>query len=178
MLSNETLLRIWTESNGKKRHYLPPESARGCKQTLNLLNISDKKRTIGGALVEQLSASSKYYTVIKGRDVFPAALEASWRTLNVWVDCITTLTLPISQEDSPIKLRHKSVPGSVYLETSQEKRALETEEDRQTVKKFSLREAQGFLSYRPRLLMFVKHLSISADEWANKHEWIFELEEI
>ena len=136
---------------------IPPYSARGLTQTLTPIGASSNlRRTVNAALVDiSDSTFRKYASVIRSRgDVDPPALEGRWPGMTLTVDCIVELSQESeSTEGGTEGLDRTPVPGST-------------------------RYADGFLFYRPRLVMLITNFDVSKDEWGAAVDWTLSLEEV
>jgi hypothetical protein len=136
---------------------LPPYSARGLRQTLAPIGgATNLRRTVNGALVDLADpVFRKYESTISGEDVDPPALDLVYPGRTLTVGCIAQLAVQTSGTD-PI-----------------------TEEDLGRVPvSGSMREAGGFVFYRPQLVMLVTGWDISEDEWERGVTWSLTLEEV
>lgn len=130
---------------------VPPYSARGLKQTLELIDgASHLERTINGELLDLGYAPfRKYKSTINGDDQQPPALDGVWPGTPITVDCIVEIAV---KEDDYDELGRIAVMGS-------------------------LRRENGFAIFRPRLNMMVASFTIDRDEYNAQTGWRLELEE-
>jgi hypothetical protein len=143
-----TLLVI-APASGPGAPALPPFSARGLTQTLELIETAPPRRTINGELDgETPAAFRKYRSTITCEDVQTPALDGAYRGQAVVVDCVAELSYP-----SGGSVGRPAVPGSTRTEG-------------------------GFVFYRPRLQMRVMDIRISHAEWDAEYSWQVDLEEI
>lgn len=129
---------------------VPPYSARGLSQTLEPVDgASHVERSINGELLDLgYEPFQKYKSTIRGQDQRPPAVDGVWPGKLLIVDCIAELTV---------------YGGPPF--------------GREPVSYDSVREENGYSSYRPRLTMMVVGFSIDADEWEAGVQWTLELEE-
>ena len=126
---------------------VPPYSARGLQQTLEVIE-GDLRRTINGTLLNLTAPQLlKYRSQITGNDQQPPGCDGVWPGKEVLVDCIAELAHP--EYTSP---QRPMVPGSD-------------------------REESGWIFYRPRLTMVVTALSMQRDEYGAMVSWTLNLEE-
>lgn len=130
---------------------VPPYSARGLSQTLEPIEMSHHiERTINGrALDLSYEPMRKYKSTITGSDQRPPAFDAVWPGTILVVDCIAELTV---------------LGGPPF--------------GREPVDYETVKQEQGFSTYRPRLTMMVINFSMDEDEWAAGVTWSLELEEV
>lgn len=153
-LVNNTILRLAGVG-------VPPYSARGLTQTLQPIDAAtSQRRTVNGALRDVSSSQfHKYASTISGADVAPPAIDGQWPGVTISVDCIPELavldpsptTESTTEEEALFDKPH--VPGSI-------------------------RRADGFLFYRPRLTFMVRGFNLSAEEWTVGVTWTLDLEEV
>jgi hypothetical protein len=145
---------------------IPPYSARGLTQTLVPIGQSAQyRRTINGAL-RDLSDETfrKYSSIIRGDDMDPPALDGVWPGLILTVDCIPELCFA------------GAIGTEVGTEGTEE---LATEQTYgKTPVPGSIREADGFIFFRPRLQMLVTDFNIDRNEWQATTGWTLALEEV
>lgn len=148
-----TLLRL--SGNG-----VPPYAARGLTQTLSPVALSEQsRRTINGELRDVSDPIfRKFASTISATDVDPPAMEAQWPGTILVVDCVAELAkLGVFEEptDDPTEapFERDYVLGSV-------------------------RVADGWTFYRPRLTMMVLDYSPSYDEYNRQVQWTLNLEEV
>jgi hypothetical protein len=129
---------------------VPPYSARGLTQTFQpIAAAAAQKRTVNGKLVDVSAPQMrKYHTQITCTDQNAPALDGVFPGMEVQVDCVFELSYP----DGGTAQR-EAVPGS-------------------------LREADGFWFYRPRLTCQVTAFNTSTDEWGASVNWQLDLEEV
>lgn len=137
-----------------------PYSARGLSEALEPIQQSIQlRRTINGVLTDQADALfQKYAVTISGEDQDPPALGNRWPGLQVVVDCITELSVQGSYEESTEGDTEGSLLGRTPVPGS-------------------MRTADGFTFYRPRLTMRVTGFNIERDEWGAVIRWSLALEE-
>lgn len=145
---NGTLLVIApAEGSGAPR--LPPYSARGLTQTLELIETAPPRRTINGALDgETPEAFRKYRSTVTCTDFRTPALDGAYRGQAVTVDCTAELAYPAG-----------GTAGRPMVPDSER-----TEGD--------------FVFYRPRLQMRVMDIRVSHAEYDAEYSWQIDLEEI
>ena len=130
---------------------VPPYSARGLRQTLEIIDqASQMRRTVNGQLKDiSFSSFRKYRSTITGSDQQAPNFNGRWPGLQGVVDCIAELSYAqdLESPDRPV------VPGSEIVEGAH-------------------------TSYRPRLTMRIVNLSVNQDEYGRQIDWSLELEEI
>jgi hypothetical protein len=127
-----------------------PYSVRGLTQTLEPIEASAKlRRTINGTLLD-LSAPQfrKYKSTISNTDQRIPAIDGIWPGMVLTIDCAAWLSYPVGGSPS-----RPVVPGSSFTE-------------------------EGFVFYRPRLLVRVTAMNSQEDEYARDAQWSLELEEV
>lgn len=176
-MTNETQLRLWRHDDAGVRHHLPLLSARGIKQTLQLLSAPLHKRTVEGTLVALGTAPAKYASKITCSDTAPMALDAAWYGCPLLVDCVVNLTAPVPDGDgsSEIFLGRTPVPGSVFLQDGATLTPLAIDGQKVTVARV---RTGAFVTYRPRLNMMLKSFALESAEWEAKQGWTIDLEEV
>lgn len=134
---------------------IPPYSARGITQVLApIVGATQVARTVNGELIDLAEpVMQKYATSLFCTDQEPPAVEGVWPGKTVTVDCIVELAVQGSTE-GPTELL-----GRDYVEDS-------------------IREADGFVFYRPRLVMKVLAFAVTRDEWGAVVDWRMDLEEV
>jgi hypothetical protein len=139
---------------------IPPYSARGIQESLSPIGESIQlRRTINGALDDVSDPLFRKYQVSwSATDMDPPAIEGVWSGLQLVVDCITELAVlgtfeADSEGGSEPGFDRMVVPGSV-------------------------RHADGFTFYRPRLTMRVTGFSIDRGEWEASVAWQLSAEEV
>lgn len=136
---------------------VPPYSARGLQQTLELVSQAGQlRRNVNGALLD-LSAPQfrKYKSTVQCTDQAAPAVDGVWPGATVTVDCVVELCF---NTDSGAQGR-AAVPGSIRVEDAT------TEDD-------------SYTFYRPRLSMIVVSYHTNVDEWGATVGWTLELEEV
>lgn len=139
---------------------IPPYSARGLRQTLEPVSESVAlRRTVNGAL-HDLSDTvlQKFQSTISGGDQQPPAVEACWPGRLLTVDCIVEFAIEgtveePTEEPTEALFARPYVPGSI-------------------------RHADGFTFYRPRLQMRVARWSNDTGEYEAEVGWSLSLEEV
>ena len=97
--------------------YLPFFSARGCTQTLTLLNAPSLRRTVNGRLVSFSNPlHQKYTSVILCQDKSPLACDELWVAAALRVDCIQYLACAVAREVNRLTLGRELVDGSGILQ--------------------------------------------------------------
>jgi hypothetical protein len=131
---------------------VPPYSARGLKQTLEVIDQATQlRRTVNGSLKDiSFAGFRKYKSEISGSDQQPPNFNGKWPGLQVVVDCIAELAYAQDDGETP---ERPVVPGSQFVEGAH-------------------------TSYRPRLTMRIVNLSINHDEYGRQVDWSLSLEEI
>jgi hypothetical protein len=131
---------------------VPPYSARGVKQTLEVIDQATQlRRTVNGSLRDiSFSGFRKYKSSITGSDQQPPNFNGRWPGLQVTVDCIAELAYAQDNGETP---ERPVVPGSEVTEGAH-------------------------TSFRPRLVMRIVNLSINHDEYGRQIDWSLDLEEI
>jgi hypothetical protein len=129
---------------------MPPFSARGLTQTYSVIDAGKvQKRTINGALHDlSLPQFQKYRSTITCADHRVPALDGVFPGMQVTVSCV--FELAYASGGTP---QRDVVPGSA-------------------------REENGFVFYRPRLVMRVIDYRIEHDEWDASFNWSLDLEEV
>lgn len=127
-----------------------PYAVRGLTQTLDHLDeAAQLRRTINGALKDISGAQfRKFKSTISCGDVRAPALQGAWPGTQVVVDCVAALSYPTGGTPS-----RTVVPGSAFTE-------------------------EGFVFYRPRLVMRITNYSTSTDEYGAVTSWSLQLEEV
>lgn len=130
---------------------VPPYSARGLKQTLEVIEqATQMRRTVNGSLKDiSFAGFRKYKSTISGSDQKPPNFNGRWPGLQVRVDCIAELSYA-QDEETP---ERPVVPGSEVVEGAH-------------------------TTFRPRLMMRIVGLSINHDEYGRQIDWTLDLEEI
>lgn len=128
---------------------VPPYSARGLKQSLEPIGMSQQtRRTVNGKLVNLAPLQfQKYRSKITGTDQDPPAFDGTFPGKLVTVDCVAEIACP---------------PGS--------------SPNRPTVA--SRTDDAGWTYYRPQLDMMVTGTSMDASEWDAETGWSIDLEEV
>jgi hypothetical protein len=126
-----------------------PYAARGLTQTLVPIEQAKQlRRTASGKLVDvSVEQFRKYRSTISCTDHRVPAIDGIWPGMVVTVSCMAELSHPIT--GTPWR---RVVPGSI-------------------------REEDGYVFYRPVLVMRVVDVSQSSDEFAAEVAWTLELEE-
>lgn len=139
---------------------ITPYSARGLVEALEpIQQATQLRRTINGALTDLSDAAfQKYAVTITGDDQDPPALGNRWPGLQVVVDCITELSVSGVYEESSEGDTEGSVLGRTPVPGS-------------------MRTADGFTFFRPRLTMRVVNFNVERDEWGAAIRWSLALEE-
>lgn len=139
---------------------IPPYSARGISQTLTSTSgASVQRRTINGTLTDVSDPLfQKYVSNLQASDVDPPALEGRWPGMQLTVDCIPELVVEgeadgTEESTTELSFARTHVPGSV-------------------------RQADGFIFYRPQLVMLITAFSVNHDEWGRVVNWSMDLEEV
>jgi hypothetical protein len=129
---------------------VPRYSARGITQTLEAIDEAKHiERAINGGLIDfGYAPFRKYKTTITGDDQRPPAVEGVWPGKIITVDCVAELSVVQS-----MPLERTPVPGSEYIE-------------------------DGYVFYRPRLVMMVFGFQMTADEWKAGVGWSLNAEEV
>jgi hypothetical protein len=126
-----------------------PYAARGLTQTLQPIEQAKQlRRTASGKLVDvSVEQFRKYRSTIACTDQRAPAIDGIWPGMVVTVSCIAELSHPVGGTPS-----RPVVSGS-------------------------LREEDGYVFYRPILVMRVLDIGPSTDEFAAEVAWTLELEE-
>jgi len=127
-----------------------PYSARGLTQTLEPIDaLTAPKRTVNGASVD-VSAPQfrKFRSTIACNDQMPPAFNGIWKGQIVTVDCVKTWAYPTGGTPD-----RTVVPGSSVT-------------------------AEGFVTFRPRLVMRVVNFTTNEDEYGHMTNWSLDLEEV
>lgn len=130
---------------------LPPYAARGITQTLSWIDgAANLQRTINGELVDfSFDQFRKYQSTLSASDQRPPASDNVWPGAEVIVECIK-------------ELAYLTAGGT----------------PQRPVAEGSSRVEGDYTFYRPVLIMMVKSIEMTADEWAAGEEWSISLEEI
>jgi len=141
---------------------MPPYSARGVSQSLEPIEQSSQaKRTVNAELID-LSAAQfrKYRSTITCKDQQAPAFDGVFPGLILTVHCVKELAVRHEADtENPtelptdVDLGRLAVPGSV-------------------------RQADGFIFYRPVLEMMVISCPQEVEEWEAEEGWSLELEEV
>lgn len=128
---------------------VPRYSARGLSQTLEPIQAAAHiERSVNGELIDfGYAPFRKYRTAISGTDQRPPAVDGLWPGRIITVDCIAELA---AAESLP--------PARPVVEGSE-------------------RTEEGFMFYRPRLVMMVMAFTFDTDEWGARINWTLEAEE-
>ena len=128
---------------------VPRYSARGLTQTLEPIQAAAHiERSINGELIDfGYAPFRKYHTTISGTDQRPPAVDGLWPGRIITVDCIAELAAAASLP-----------PARPVVEGSE-------------------RTEEGFMFYRPRLVMMVMAFTFDTDEWGASISWTLEAEE-
>lgn len=139
---------------------IPPYSARGLSQTLTPIEqATSMRRTVNGTLVDlSVSQMRKFASSITGADMDPPAFDGVWPGLQLQVDCLPELCFETTTEseegtETDEAFARPAVPGSI-------------------------RHADGFTFYRPRLTMMVTGFNVNRNEWGAVTDWTLNLEEV
>jgi hypothetical protein len=126
-----------------------PYAARGLSQTLQPIEQSRQlKRTASGKLVDvSVEQFRKYRSTISCTDQRAPAIDGIWPGMVVTVSCVAELSYLVGGSPS-----RPAVAGSI-------------------------REEEGYVFYRPMLVMRVVDIGPSTDEFAAEVAWTLELEE-
>lgn len=158
---------------------LPPQSARGCIQTLSLLEKGHFYRTINGRLLYSGTPVHKYYTKIECRDKNSPGLEGLERGQSALMGCLVRWnhTLPDSQES--VLLSRWPVDGSV-IAYDQDFHVLPCIVQERFVSVSRPKEKEGpvFVSYRPLLSVLVQSYTLQSEEWGKGIRWSLEALEV
>lgn len=131
---------------------VPPYSARGLKQTLEVIEqATQMRRTVNGALDDiSFEGFRKYRSTITGSDQQAPNFNGRWPGLQVVVDCVAELSYAQDNGETP---ERPVVPGSEVVEGAH-------------------------TSFRPRLTMRIVSLNITHDEYGRQIDWSLGLEEV
>jgi hypothetical protein len=142
---------------------IPPYSARGLNQTYAPIGqAAQYRRTVNGTLRDLSDAPFRKFTsVIRGDDVDPPALDGVWPGLILTVDFIVEF----------------AQAGSLASTEGTEEPLTEAGLERTPVPG-SVREADGFIFYRPRMTMLVTDFVVDKGEWEAAVGWTLSLEEV
>lgn len=130
---------------------LPPYSARGIKQSLELISAAKSMhRTVNGRLIDMAPPQMRFYrsTIDSGGDVNGVTPDGLTAGVPVTVDCIAELFY-LTAGGAPDRT---PVPGSERVEGD-------------------------YTYYRPRLDMVVMDFTGNTDEWGAAVAWRLDLEE-
>lgn len=138
---------------------LSPYAARGISQTLKPVDsASVLRRTVNGALKDVADPIfRKFESTIQGADQEPPSFGGWWPGMEVTVHCAAMLSRLATTEDDPeatdLDTERTPVPGSVQIR-------------------------DGFLVYRPVLIMRVTDWNMTEAEWERGVQWAINLEEV
>ena len=156
MTTQKTSLVIITPMSGDDGLHLPPYSARGLTQTLELISGAQNdnalgvtiRETINGELVNLFPTQfRKYQSIITCRDFQTPCLDAAYIGQLVTVECSAELSYPTG--GTP---QRPEVSGSS-------------------------RDADGFTFYRPILVMMLLGMRSNFDEFNAEYAWQLDLRE-
>ena len=151
--------------------YLPFFSARGCTQTLTLLNAPSLRRTVNGRLVSFSNPLLKYTSVISCQDKSPVACDGLWVGAALRVDCIQYLACAVAREVNRLTLGRELVEGSGILQdTRRNEYPLQQIGAKEVI--YSPLSEGGFLHYRPRLKMLLADYQLKTDVFRDgRYPW-------
>lgn len=132
---------------------VPPYSARGISQTLQPIEAAaSMRRTVNGTLVDLSAEQFRLYrSTITCTDQQHPALSGVWPGMVLTVDCVAELS---------------------YLDDT------DAEASRPLADTAAERTENGFVFFRPKLVMMVVDYRTDFDEWGVECNWALELEEL
>ena len=153
----------------------PPFSARECHQSLSPIPQSVLRRTLNGTLVcIGNKGDGKFQSTIRCKDKSPPAFETLWAGTLLKVGCMQSLTQAVSAGASSISLERNPLSCHAY-DSGGKMWPIEKVEGNCVF--VSRGFPGGFITYRPWLMMVVKHYHLETDEWGASVGWCLELEE-
>ena len=131
---------------------VPPYSARGISQTLEPIEAAAYlRRDVNGNLIDlSVSQERKFRSTITCEDQDHPALNGVWPGMQLTVDCVVELAYADATDGAADRT---AVAGST-------------------------RTADGFIFYRPQLVMLVVGYTIERDEYGAAVGWTLDLEEV
>lgn len=160
----------------ERRSLFPPFSVRECTQSLTPLPQGILRRTINGTLVcIGNKGHEKFQSMISCKDKSPPAFEKLWVGTHLKVGCIQSLTQAVPVGASNISLGRDPLSCHAY-DPLGKMWAIEKVEKNCVF--LSPGFPGGFITYRPWLMMIVKHYHLETDEWGASVGWHLELEEV
>jgi hypothetical protein len=155
---------------------LPPGSARTLRQTLEVLDNGELRRTVNGALVDLTRAQArKFRSTISCDDQDIPGFAHLWKGALVTVDCAAPLSQSITPPTAEITLIRPPVPGSVEGFAADGTAVALSALDGQDA---SFTAPVALTRFRPRLAMRVVSRSWDLSEAAAETGWSLELEEV
>lgn len=168
----------------------PPYSARGCQQTLQLIQQPALHRTVNGQLMAVANPLfQKYRTVIEGADKHPPALDNLSMGHPVTVGCIQRLWQEVHNVSTPgaaidldtcpsIRLGRPAVEGSIVVINDVRQPIAFTPSDPQTIILTAPPMGKSYVGYSPILDTRLVDFKLAIDEWKHASTWKLVLEEV
>ena len=159
----------------------PPYSARGCQQTLQLIEQPALRRTVNGELMAVGNPLfQKYRTTIEGADKHPVAMDQLHMGHPVTVGCIQRLWQEV--ESQTVHLGRPAVQGSVTVITSTRQPVTFTQVDPRTITLEAPPDGptdrKVYVGYCPVLETRLVDFHMVMDEWKHTSLWKLILEEV
>jgi hypothetical protein len=155
----------------------PPLSARGCEQTLSVINDGDMRRTINGTLVlNKNQPIKKYKSIIKCKDKTSLASFGLYPGKDIMVGCIHHLFQAGNVGDNG--LERPFVDGSIQVININRELIPFIIQNKTIHIEQTNNMDPIFISYRPLLSMRVVRYELFTYEWSLESGWELELEEI
>jgi hypothetical protein len=161
----------------------PPYSARGCQQTLELIQQPALHRTVNGQLIAVANPLfQKYRTIIEGADKHPPALDTLAIGHPVTAGCIQRLWQEVSASTAaaptPIRLGRPSVESSIVVINDARQPIAFTQSDPQTITLTAPSMGKSYVGYCPILKTSLVDFHLAIDEWKHTSSWKLILEEV
>ena len=155
----------------------PPYSARGCQQTLQLIQQPALRRTVNGELMAVANPLfQKYRTTIEGADKHPVAMDQLHMGHPVTVGCIHRLWQEVTGQT--VHLGRPAVQGSVTVITSTRQPLTFTQGDPRTIILNASPDGKVYVGYCPILETRLVDFHMAMDEWKHTSVWKLVLEEV
>ena len=155
----------------------PPYSARGCQQTLTLIQQPALRRTVNGQLMAVANPLfQKYRTIIEGSDKHPVAMDQLHMGHPVTVGCIQRLWQEVTGPH--VHLGRPAVPGTVVALMADRMPVTFTQTDPQTITLGNAPPGKLYVGYCPILETRLVDFHLTIDEWKHASLWKLVLEEI
>lgn len=156
----------------------PPMSARGCKQTLSLIDAGRMLRTINGDLHYIDAGPAKYRSTIECEDKTAPSLNQISRGAELDVGCVQRLCQTLPAGVSELQLTRDPVADSVVAMTKDQSVGVVAGVAGRKVRLAATEGCEVYISYRPLLRMRVLNFELRTDEWGMAVGWRLELEEV